>query len=547
MAKTRSQERQQETRVQDVNSMDESAQDQEELDSQLEEPVRETNQGQDQDQHDERDALINQLRQELHELRAQGSRPPLRPPLRPRSPGSRPESPSGSISNFKLSDGAKLFWKQVKEYDGAGGPQKLYAFIDSFEKFTNAVDDLQSNAELELATSKFNGDASMWWREQRQATVNRIQTWEALKRGLTEAFAPVEQARLIREKLRSIKQKGSVVEYNTAFTRLTMQLPNLSFEEAEFNYLQGLKSEIRNLIRTRTDIKDMTTLKNACLRLDVQEFRERDRQEAHYTEQKGSAQGPRKYCNFCKRPGHTDETCYSKKRSTNQTSQTNTRYQSTQPGGTRPGGNNQGNAPKQKSCFYCGKPGHFTKECPKIADLEKKANGAQALFAAATTIIDSGATQHMFNTLDAFEEVQPQNTTISCANKSEIGSTHVGSVKLHFDDNEPSVILQNVLHVPNLKHNLLSVPALIKDGNRVVFEPNGTVTLTDKNERSYEIGHKVGDLYHLSILEANHTTVGDEQNDDYVLWHHRLGQRPSDDFQIRQWSKRPEAKQTESM
>ena len=100
-----------------------------------------------------------------------------------------------------------------------------------------------------------------------------------------------------------------------------MSPPNLSFEEAEYDYTQGLKPEIRSLIRTRTDLKDMTSLKNACLRLDVQGQQKRERlDEAHFA--KGSGSGskyPKPYngnatCGFCKRIGHKEEDCLTKKR-----------------------------------------------------------------------------------------------------------------------------------------------------------------------------------------------------------------------------------------
>ena len=54
-------------------------------------------------------------------------------------------------------------------------------------------------------------------------------------------FAPTEHEMIIREKLRNIRQKGTVEDYNAAFNKLSMQLQDISFKEEEFAYFKGLK------------------------------------------------------------------------------------------------------------------------------------------------------------------------------------------------------------------------------------------------------------------------------------------------------------------
>ena len=186
-------------------------------------------------------------------------------------------STTTSVVNVKLSDSAKYYLKQIQEYSGTGGPQKFYAYVESFEEFSSEIDDLPLHAELKFATSKLTGDARMWWRKHREThpsdSAKRIHTWKELKQGLMNAFVPTEHTRIVREKLRTIKQKGSVAEYNALFTRLAMQLQDLSFAEASFDYLQGLKPEIRNLVQVKDDISDLETLQNACVKLDMREKR----------------------------------------------------------------------------------------------------------------------------------------------------------------------------------------------------------------------------------------------------------------------------------
>src|SRR5277367_5378172 len=144
-------------------------------------------------------------------------------------------------------------------------------YIDSFEAYA-ASTELSHQAELTLATAKLTGDAKMWWRDHHKSTPTgspeRIRTWEQLQRALTKHFAPPEQAEAIRCKLHALKQKGSVEDYTYEFRRLSMQI-KMSFDEAKFAYTQGLQPKIRDLVRTKDNIKSIQELQLACHKLDT--------------------------------------------------------------------------------------------------------------------------------------------------------------------------------------------------------------------------------------------------------------------------------------
>ena len=168
----------------------------------------------------------------------------------------------------------------------------------------------------------------------------------------------------------------------------------------------------------------------------------------------------------------------------------------------------------------CDELGHYLKNCPKLQDAKNAVKSETHIAYGHNTIIDSGASQHMFKNVDAFDDdMLPINTNISCANAQEIEATHVGFVNMHCDD---SVLhLKDVLHVPKLKHNLVSVRALNKDGNDVMFHHDGSVVLTN-NDSSQIIGHAVGNLYYMTSDEflAGLTTNVEDQ---YTIWHYCLG------------------------
>src|SRR5579871_3850470 len=66
-----------------------------------------------------------------------------------------------------------------------------------------------------------------------------------------------------------IQQKSTVQEYNIAFEKLTMQTSDLPLKVEMYYYLKGLKQELRQLVESNRDnLRDMITLKLACLRQD---------------------------------------------------------------------------------------------------------------------------------------------------------------------------------------------------------------------------------------------------------------------------------------
>ena len=83
-------------------------------------------------------------------------------------------------------------------------------------------------------------------------------------------------------------------------------------------------------------------------------------------------------------------------------------------------------------------------------------------------IIDSGCTDHMFNTNVQLTNysVLPQNSrTVTVANGLLIPVLGVGSCGF----------LQQVYYVPDLSHSLLSVRSLASDGCQIIFEKDKVV------------------------------------------------------------------------
>ena len=161
----------------------------------------------------------------------------------------------------------------------------------------------------------------------------------------------------------------------------------------------------------------------------------------------------------------------------------------------------------------------------------------------AKTIIDFGASHHMFKRQESFRTLSSRMSLVTgTGENSSLKSTNVRTVNIKLDAGASNIKLRNVLHVPSLHHNLLSVRALTKDGNDVLFKQSGEVKLIQSNnlhgdslihgdkqllhgdKNSLKIGEAVGDLYELKACTFNaeksekysETTKSDAVNDTVI-------------------------------
>ena len=153
-------------------------------------------------------------------------------------------------------------------------------------------------------------------------------------------------------------------------------------------------------------------------------------------------------------------------------------------------------------------------------------------------IIDSGASSHVCSALDMFDSFTPVSSfTVTLPNGLKVPLTHTCTIKI-----SPSLILYDVLLVPDFRFNLISVSSLIKTLVCAAhFFPNGC--LIQELSRGLMIGK--GSLYNnLYILDTtSHASSGSavfcgSVSADSNLWHQRLG-HPSTTYLQKLYSRLP--------
>ncbi|XP_026475639.1 uncharacterized protein LOC113380719 [Ctenocephalides felis] len=138
--------------------------------------------------------------------------------------------------------------------------------------------------------------------------------------------------------------------------------------------------------------------------------------------------------------------------------------------------------------------------------------------------VDSGASIHLVNDNNNLREYnkKPDVQEVRTANNMQLKVVSCGSVSLRTAvyGQVYDVEVQDAHYVPQLSANLLSVSALTRKGNRVVFNDN-KCKIYSKNNTLVAVAVLTGGVYKLMINNINCLLVTDPKSGN--LWHRRLG------------------------
>ena len=214
---------------------------------------------------------------------------------------------------------------------------------------------------------------------------------------------------------------------------------------------------------------------------------------------------------------------------------------------------------KGPRCHHCKKFGHIQRYCPErqregggrhkerpkvnATEVESDSENEVGLIVqhALSTgvnrspetswIVDSGATCHICNSQNYFVELQilQKPIDITLGDGHILQATGRGTVVLMMRTGQLTrkCKLQDVLLVPKLTYNLLSVSKAVEKGIKIIFNERGCV-IKDQNQKLITVADKLGSLYYIRHVESkDHVyTVVRKENDPVSreeLWHRRFG------------------------
>ena len=213
-----------------------------------------------------------------------------------------------------------------------------------------------------------------------------------------------------------------------------------------------------------------------------------------------------------------------------------------------------------KRCFYCKKPGHFKRDCeeftkknqPKTLKNKAKLGAFKVTITAededgsdsestglvvqhalsangrsdSQWILDSGATCHMCNKESMLSDLKPLPIPLSVTlgDGRKLQATGQGKVVLMMNlpqGNSESCTLHDVLLVPGLAYNLLSITAASRRRKVTTFTEVGC-EIRDLSSKLIASGHREGNLYYLDQRGPTHQACVSHESKE-VIWHRRLG------------------------
>jgi hypothetical protein len=126
--------------------------------------------------------------------------------------------------------------------------------------------------------------------------------------------------------------------------------------------------------------------------------------------------------------------------------------------------------------------------------------------------IDLGATIHVANSLHGFRSTtttQRSERQIKVANEAQTDVEAMGDVHLELNTGF-IMILRDILYVPSLQRNLISVSCLDKDGYTCIF--GDSRCLIECNDIVISIAFRRNDLYLISLRESVNSVCDNNAN-----------------------------------
>ncbi|CAH2099085.1 unnamed protein product [Euphydryas editha] len=185
---------------------------------------------------------------------------------------------------------------------------------------------------------------------------------------------------------------------------------------------------------------------------------------------------------------------------------------------------------KGPRCFKCNRYGHISTECKSKQKQKHGSPSYAAAFIASFSnsdawYIDSGASMHMTRHKQLLHnETVPLVKTIKVANNKSLSVESSGQLSLDICDDRGrsnKVVFQNVLYVPELATNLLSVSQIVNHGGLVKFNNKGCV-IFNRHKKIVATATLINNMCRLNLYNVQ-AYISDVDKQDFYLWHQRMG------------------------
>ncbi|CAN6676628.1 unnamed protein product [Malus baccata var. baccata] len=149
------------------------------------------------------------------------------------------------LREIKALDSKVIDSFEPKSYNGKREAKELDTFVWNVERYFKYLKLEDDESKISTATMFLADNALMWWRrrsmEIEQGTLS-LTTWDEFKKDLMLHFYPQNAKYESKEKLRWLKQTGSVKDYVNTFVSLLFEVPNMLEEDKLMYFMSGLQN-----------------------------------------------------------------------------------------------------------------------------------------------------------------------------------------------------------------------------------------------------------------------------------------------------------------
>ena len=212
-------------------------------------------------------------------------------------------------------------------------------------------------------------------------------------------------------------------------------------------------------------------------------------------------------CSHCGKTNHSEENCWHK---------------------------NKGDYEKDDiQCYRCKKYGHIARDCEEKeqANFHEEKSSSESLFVAylaanvdissETWYLDSGCSNHMTGNRDYFVEIDDtMNSVVTLGDDKEVQVRGLGTITVTCKTGRK--LIHDVMYVPDIAHNLMSLGQLMRTGYRLEFD-NGECLIYNKRTMNLEFVVKMSKnkMFPIVFVQSDLKALK-ASNNDSVLWHRRF-------------------------
>lgn len=220
----------------------------------------------------------------------------------------------------------------------------------------------------------------------------------------------------------------------------------------------------------------------------------------------------------------------------------NQRGESSSSRGGSNGGRGRGKRDKSNiQCYNCQKWGHFASEC--YFNDKKDSQKDEAKFAQEDDedvmmlmvtqneddsrenqwYLDTGCSTHMTGKKDWFINLdESKKSTVKFADDSKLVSQGIGKVMIKRKDGKQSLIT-DVLYVPGMKSNLLSLGQLLEKGYRMIMEDKMLKVIDSNQKLIIKAPLTKNRIFKIEVQVMEHSCLAAAVSRDEWTWHYRFG------------------------